>query len=409
MKRFVLKSWMPLALLASPITMLAQQNKIVKSITVKGKVQFRDPRTKEQKIWLMKESLVGKPTAVDSCLLKEDNSFTFTLKQDHQGVYSIDALHWDHATFWSDADVKVSMRGYDTARYKVKVPHYNYVEGSYDNNFVNMSVLNSELNYRRMIDEYNMQYYAKKSTDSAFNHYLETRTVYNPLSKDFETRQEILIRSYQDRPVAIYAIRGMAGTEAGEKYDRALSMLDVLIGKYPWLTEAKDLKKNIIFNMEQAQKLKAGKPMPSISYPTPGGQLANLEKYKGKYLLVDFWASWCGPCRQAIPKVKELYETYKEKGFAVVSISIDTDEKAWRKAMKDENMPWEQMLSSNKDETMKTFQFSGIPTLYLVDPEGNIINKYTGFTDEAHEKIENAIKNKEKAPKAVRSASMSSF
>jgi len=409
MKKAVLTMCMPLALLAAPATLLAQQNNIVKSISVKGKVEFTDPKSTSNLVWLLKDDLSGKPVVVDSCVLAKDNTFSFKIKQDHQGVYNIDALHWDHATFWSDADVRVDMRGYDTAFYKIKVPHYNYVEGSYDNNFINMMTLNGELSYRRMIDEYNMEYYAKKATDTTWYGYMKNTKKYNPMNEDYNLRQDVLTRSYADRPVLVYALRGMAGTEAGAEYNKAMAKLDLLIARYPWLSEAKFLKQTIITNKAQAMKLKTGQPMPSVKYPDAKGGVAGLEKYKGKYLLVDFWASWCGPCRQAIPQVKDLYDEYKTKGFEVVSISIDTDKDAWRKAMKEEEMPWQQLLSDNKDKTMEQFQFSGIPTLYLVDTDGNIMERFTGYSKETSEKIKEAISKGTKAAKASTSIPMTSF
>ncbi|SEW39294.1 TlpA family protein disulfide reductase [Chitinophaga arvensicola] len=409
MKKAVFALCAPLALLAAPVALLAQQNNVVKSISVKGKVEFTDPKSTSNMVWLTKDNFSGKPEVVDSCLLTKDNTFSFKIKQDHQGIYTVDALHWDYATFWSDADVKMEMRGYDTAFYKIKIPHYNFVDGSYDNNFINLSTLNGELNYRRMVDEYNMEYYAKKATDTTWYGYMKNTKKYNPMRDDYFLREEMLTRAYADRPVLVYALRGMAGTEAGAKYDKAMAMLDKLIARYPWLSEAKVLKQTILTNKAQAMKLKSGQPMPSVKYPDAKGGVAGLEKYKGKYLLVDFWASWCGPCRQAIPKVKELYETYKAKGFDVVSISIDTDKNAWRKAMKEEEMPWDQLLSDNKDKTMEQFQFSGIPTLYLVDTDGNIMERFTGFGEDTEAKIKESISKGTKATKAATSIPMTGF
>lgn len=406
MKKTVFKFCAPLLLLAAPAALMAQQNKVVKAITVNGSVEFTDPKQDINKVFLSKDNPKGKAEVVDSCVVSKDNTFSFKIKQDHQGIYYINAMNWDRATFWSDADVKVAMRGYDTSKYKVKIPHYNYVDGSYDNNFVNLSQLNAELNYRRMVDEYNMEYYSKKATDTTWYGYMKNTKKYNTLSDDYKMRQEVLTKAYADRPVMVYALRGMAGTEAGEKYDKAMKMLDLLIARYPWLTEAKQLKETIITNKAQAMRLKTGQPMPSVKYPDANGQLAGLEKYKGKYLLVDFWASWCGPCRQAIPKVKELYAAYKDKGFEVVSISIDTDKNAWKKAMKEEEMPWEQMLSDDKDKTMEQFQFSGIPTMYLVDSEGKIMERFTGFNDEAAAKIKESLNKGTKAAPAKQAASI---
>lgn len=208
----------------------------------------------------------------------------------------------------------------------------------------------------------------------------------------------VLMRVYKDRPVLLYALRSGIGPENSKGYEETLGKLDLLIKKYPWLTEAKQAKQVIITNREMAEKVLPGMPLPSIDYPAANGQLQGLEKYRGKYLLIDFWASWCGPCRQAIPKVKELYEKYHPAELNVVSISIDDSKAAWEKAMKEENMSWEQFLSPNKDTTMKQFQFSGIPTMYLVDPAGRIIKSYIGYGPEAEASIKSILKNHIMAP-----------
>ena len=126
--------------------------------------------------------------------------------------------------------------------------------------------------------------------------------------------------------------------------------------------------------------LKKGSVIPQIVYSDPSGKKVDISSFKGKYVLVDFWASWCGPCRKAIPEIKELYEQYKTKGFDVLSVSVDTDIAAWKKAMAEENMPWTQVLSPDKNKTLADFMIVGIPTLYLIDREGKIVEKYTGFS-----------------------------
>lgn len=91
-----------------------------------------------------------------------------------------------------------------------------------------------------------------------------------------------------------------------------------------------------------------------------------------KYILIDFWASWCGPCRKEIPNLKTAYTSYAEKGFEILSISIDKDEKAWQKALGMEKMPWTNLLDD--DKVSKTFNVKTIPATFLVDSKGVIIN-----------------------------------
>ncbi|WJS96762.1 AhpC/TSA family protein [Flavobacterium johnsoniae] len=90
-----------------------------------------------------------------------------------------------------------------------------------------------------------------------------------------------------------------------------------------------------------------------------------------KYILIDFWASWCGPCRKEIPNLKTAYAEYAGKGFEILSISIDKDEKAWQKALGQENMQWHNLLDD--DKVSKSFNVKAIPATYLVDSKGVII------------------------------------
>lgn len=91
-----------------------------------------------------------------------------------------------------------------------------------------------------------------------------------------------------------------------------------------------------------------------------------------KYILIDFWASWCAPCRKEIPNLKTAYTNYSEKGFEVLSISIDKDEKAWQKALVQENMQWPNL--HDDDKVSKAFNVKTIPATYLVDSKGVIIS-----------------------------------
>ena len=102
----------------------------------------------------------------------------------------------------------------------------------------------------------------------------------------------------------------------------------------------------------------------------------NVAKQQKKMVFVDVYTSWCGPCRQEIPHLKEAFEAYNEKGVEFLSVSIDKDGNAWRKAMKDENMPWAQVQApkAGKD-VMKLYQFSGIPYILVLDQEGRIVGK----------------------------------
>ena len=99
---------------------------------------------------------------------------------------------------------------------------------------------------------------------------------------------------------------------------------------------------------------------------------------RGKVVLIDFWASWCGPCRRENPNVVKLYEKYKDKGFEIFSISLDKDKTAWIKAIKDDNLKWTNHVSDLKywsSEAAKLYGVSSIPSTVLIDKEGRVIAK----------------------------------
>lgn len=122
-----------------------------------------------------------------------------------------------------------------------------------------------------------------------------------------------------------------------------------------------------------------GKQFIDIKGTTPDGKELSLSDYagKGKYVLVDFWASWCPPCRKDMPTVVEAYKQYKNKGFEIVGVSLDHDKAAWEKGIKDLNITWPQVsdLKGWKTELGAAYAVNMIPHTILLDKEGKIIAK----------------------------------
>lgn len=105
------------------------------------------------------------------------------------------------------------------------------------------------------------------------------------------------------------------------------------------------------------------------------GRPVSFASFKGKYVLVDFWASWCGPCRAENPNVLKAYNQYKDRNFTVVGISLDDNAEKWKKAIKDDGMPWTQLssLQGFNNEVSAYYGIQGIPSSLLVGPDGKII------------------------------------
>ena len=118
-----------------------------------------------------------------------------------------------------------------------------------------------------------------------------------------------------------------------------------------------------------------GKQAPELSLPDVSGRRISLASFKGKYLLVDFWASWCGPCRAENPNVVKAYNEFKGKNFAILGVSLDKEKDAWQEAIRSDRLEWNHVsdLKFWESEAVKTFKFNGIPYNVLIDPQGKII------------------------------------
>lgn len=119
----------------------------------------------------------------------------------------------------------------------------------------------------------------------------------------------------------------------------------------------------------------SGAMAPEINLPTPEGENLKLSDLRGKVVLIDFWASWCGPCRRENPNVVRVYEKYKDQGFEILSVSLDRDKARWLKAIEDDGLEWLHVsdLKFWQSEAAKTYGVGSIPYTVLVDREGKII------------------------------------
>lgn len=189
-------------------------------------------------------------------------------------------------------------------------------------------------------------------------------------------------------PVGIYLLKN-------NYYALSVEQLAPLMPQIPAAYDNDELIIRIKDNVEKLKKTAVGQKFTDFEMQTPDGKAVKLSDYvgKGKVVLVDFWASWCGPCRREMPNLVEAYKKYKNKGLEIVGVSLDRNAEDWKNGIKQLNITWPQMsdLKYWNCEGAKLYAVSSIPHTVLIDAEGNILARGL-HGEELQDKIAEVLK-----------------
>jgi peroxiredoxin len=190
---------------------------------------------------------------------------------------------------------------------------------------------------------------------------------------------------------------GLEGLETEEE----IQLVDKALTRFPSHNELLGVKKDLSERLARINKMRegkwVGKEAPDFSLPDANGKEIKLSSFRGKYLLVDFWASWCGPCRRENPNVVQAFNRFKDKNFAILGVSLDNpgEKDKWLKAVKKDNLNWTQVSDLKGWESivvaMYDFGQVGIPYNILLDPDGIVIGERLQGTA-LHAKLEEVLK-----------------
>lgn len=223
--------------------------------------------------------------------------------------------------------------------------------------------------YTQVSNEYQAKVEAiGKESDSLMN------TFRPRISKIAEDNNRAILKFVNDNKTSLAAFYAMTSVTPPENYEQEMI-------KY-----ADDIKDNFKDNpgvkrfvnqMEYMKPASIGHKAPDFIIGGIDGKPVKLADYKGKYVMLDFWASWCAPCREENPNVVKQYAAYHPKGFNIIGISLDNDKASWQKAVNDDKLTWAHGSNLMKFDgpTERDYRVEAIPMNYIIDPQGVIVAK----------------------------------
>lgn len=196
-----------------------------------------------------------------------------------------------------------------------------------------------------------------------------------------QEKKNIFIEKYiNDNPTSLAtlsAVQSLKYDEFADKFDEVVANLEKA---YPNSDYVKQFKKQLVelkAKQQAATRTGIGAQAPEIVISTPDGETIKLSDFRGKVTMIDFWASWCKPCRAENPNVVRVYNQYKDKGFEIFGVSLDRDKQQWLDAIKQDGLTWKHgsELQFWQSSFVPAYSLDGIPMTYLLDENGIIIAK----------------------------------
>ena len=357
------------------ISLLAScKEKESKTFTVSG-VLHNAP----SKVVYIEESDIttGKKTLKDSSTIAADGKFSISLNAPKDAVYNL-LLQNDvsqFVTLINDAS-KINV----DADFNKRSDFYNVTGSKASKSIQEYLAKISGMQRDRLNIYFQIDSIQRNSGDSAMAQSLNKQE--KQISNEEKKYTQQTVQQATNSSLALFILSTYQGMARDQNFrvngftdSEIVALLSDMLNKFPERKDIAGIRNSVESTIPKT--IWVGKTAPEISLPDTEGRTVKLSSFRGKYVLVDFWASWCGPCRRENPNVVQAFNQFKNKNFTILGVSLDRpgQKENWIKAIKDDNLTWTHIsdLKFWQSEVVPVYQLSGIPFNVLVDPDGKVV------------------------------------